>query len=34
MATLRDFWLPLRAVILDGAAPENILAAQAGAPAV
>ena len=28
MTTLRDFWLPLRSVILDGASPASILTAK------
>lgn len=30
MSTLRDYWMPLRAIILEGAAPETILTARAG----
>ena len=29
MSTLREFWVPLRAIILEGAAPATILAARA-----
>lgn len=30
MTTLRNYWVPLRSIILDGAAPETILTAAAG----
>lgn len=30
IGTVRDFWLPLRAVILEGASPQNVLAATPG----